>query len=267
MMFINFIKGIIIGIATLVPGVSGGTMAIILGVYNEMIASVSSFFKDIKKNIIFLGVISIGGVLGILLFSKMIDYLLVNYNFITIYFFLGIIVGGLRVIYKEINDNKKKKGDFLYFLIGLSIILLMSFNVGTIVNLAASTGILKYSFLFIVGIIIAVALILPGISTSFILLALGLYKVTIEAINNLDLSYLIPLVLGVLAGVILTTKILEKLLNNKPRETYLLILGFVLGSIAQVFPGFKFNIEMIMGILLFIIGYKIMQYLTIKFKA
>ena len=86
MMFINFIKGIIIGIATLVPGVSGGTMAIILGVYNEMIASVSSFFKDIKKNIIFLGVISIGGVLGILLFSKMIDYLLVNYNFITIYF-------------------------------------------------------------------------------------------------------------------------------------------------------------------------------------
>ncbi|UZQ85313.1 DUF368 domain-containing protein [Thermoclostridium stercorarium] len=120
------------------------------------------------------------------------------------------------------------------------------FNV-TIVNLANSTGILQFVFLFVAGIVIAVALILPGISTSFMLLAIGLYDVFIDAISNVKLNYLIPIGLGVVFGVLTTTRILENSMNKKPRQTYLLILGFVVGSVIEVFPGLPEGFDTILS--------------------
>lgn len=260
------IKGIVIGIATLVPGVSGGTMAIILGVYDEMIHAVSSFFKDVKGNIIFLGTLGIGGVVGIGAFSKLIEFSLDNFKFPMIYLFLGIIFGGLPVLYKAANVGDKKKKDWVYFAIGFLIILIMSIYNGTIVNLAASTGVLNFIFLLLAGIIIAVALILPGISTSFMLLALGLYDITLKAINNVELNYLIPIVLGVGIGVIATTRILENLLNNKPRPTYMLILGFVLGSIIEVFPGIPSDLDIVVSFIAFVVGYVVIKYMSEKYN-
>jgi putative membrane protein len=143
------IKGIVIGIATLVPGVSGGTMAIILGVYDRMIHAVSSFFKDIKGNITFLGTLGVGAIIGLEAFSKLIKYSLDHFHFPMIYLFLGIILGGIPVLYKKANVDSKKKKDWLYFAIGFLLILIMSLYNGTIVNLAASTGLLNFIFLFI----------------------------------------------------------------------------------------------------------------------
>lgn len=260
------IKGIVIGIATLVPGVSGGTMAIILGVYDEMIHAISSFFKDVKGNIIFLGTLGIGGVIGIGAFSKLIEFSLDNFKFPMIYLFLGIIIGGIPVLYKKANVGDKKKKDWVYFAIGFLIILIMSIYNGTIVNLAASTGVLNFIFLLLAGIIIAVALILPGISTSFMLLALGLYDITLKAINNVELNYLIPIVLGVGIGVIATTRILENLLNNKPRPTYMLILGFVLGSIIEVFPGIPSDLDIVVSFIAFVVGYVVIKYMSEKYN-
>ncbi|HZK26786.1 MAG TPA: DUF368 domain-containing protein [Thermoclostridium sp.] len=234
---VNIIKGVVIGIATLVPGVSGGTMAIILGLYDDIIHSISSFFSDIKKNIIFILTVGIGGAIGLFGFSWIMKYLLANFKFPMIYFFLGVILGGIPVLYNKADAGNKKKIDWLFFVLGFFIILIMTFYEGTLVNLANSTGILQFVFLFLAGIIIAVALILPGISTSFMLLAIGLYDTFIDAISNLRLAYLIPIGLGVVFGVLATTRVLENCMNNKPRPTYLLILGFVLGSVLQVFPG------------------------------
>lgn len=266
MNFINLIKGIIIGIATLVPGVSGGTMAIIVGVYDDMICAVSSFFKNISKNMMFLGTLALGGVVGIVAFSKVVEFSLENFRMPTIYLFLGIILGGIPVLYKKANTISKKKSDWLYFGIGFLIILMMSLYSGTIINLATSTGIIKSLFLFLAGIVIAVALILPGISTSFLLLALGLYDMTLSAINNLDFDYLIPIILGAGFGVIATTKILEKLLNEKPRPTYMLILGFVLGSIIEVFPGIPCCLDIIVSIATFILGFVIIKIMSEKYN-
>lgn len=263
---VHFFKGIIIGIATLVPGVSGGTMSIILGVYNEMIRAVSSFFKNIKSNIIFLGTLGIGGVVGIFGFSKIVEFCLDNYMLPTVYLFLGIILGGIPILYQKANQKKGHKIDWLYFIGGFALILVMTFYKGNLVNLAGSTGILNVIFLIIAGIIIAVALILPGISTSFLLLTLGLYDITIKAINNIELNYLIPIAIGALIGVITTTKILEKLLNEKPRQTYLLILGFVLGSIIEVFPGIPTNMNIIFSIITLVIGYVIIRYISKKYS-
>jgi len=265
----HFIKGIIIGIATLVPGVSGGTMSLILGVYDDMIHAVSGFFKDIKKNFKFLAVIGSGGVVGIVAFSKIITYGLDHFHFPVIYFFLGVIFAGIPVLYKEANKGKekgKKKTDYLFFAIGVILIVVMSLYNGTIINLAGSTGIFNFIFLIVAGIIIAVALILPGISTSFMLLALGLYDITLNAINHVQLDYLVPICIGALIGVIATTKILENCLTNKPRPTYLLILGFVLGSIIQVFPGLPIGLDIIWSIVTFILGYVMIYYMSKKYS-
>ncbi len=262
---VHLIKGFVIGIATLVPGVSGGTMSIILGVYDDMIRAVSSFFKDVKKNTIFLTTLSVGGILGIVTFSKMIDYCLVNFKLPTIYLFLGIIIGSMPVLLKKTTAGKKNNSDVLYFLLGILIILVMSLYNGTIVNLADSKGLLNFMFLFLAGIIIAVALILPGISTSFMLLALGLYDITLRAINNVELNYLIPIAIGGLFGVVTTTKILENLLNNKPRPTYMLILGFVLGSIVEVFPGLPTGLDIVVSFITFGIGFVTIKYVSEKY--
>lgn len=264
--YINILKGIVIGISTLVPGVSGGTMAIILGVYDEMIHAISSFFNNIKKNFLFLLELSIGGVIGIVAFSRIIEYSITNFKFPTIYLFLGIIFGGIPVLYEKANVRSKSKKDWIYFIIGFFIILIMSIYNGTIVNLADSTGILNFMFLILAGIIIAVALILPGISTSFMLLALGLYDITLRAINNVEISFLVPIILGVGIGVIATTKTLENCLNNKPRQTYMLILGFVIGSILQVFPGVPTGFNLFISILTFIIGFIVIRFLSKKYK-
>lgn len=263
----HFIKGIIIGISTLVPGVSGGTMSLILGVYDDMIHAVSGFFKDIAKNAKFLAVIGAGGVVGIALFSKIIDYCLNHFHFPVIYFFLGVIFAGIPVLYKETNKGKvKKPTDYIFFAIGLILIVVMSLYNGTIINLAGSTGIFNFIFLIIAGIIIAVALILPGISTSFMLLALGLYDITLKAINNIQLNYLVPICIGALIGVIATTKILENCLTNKPRPTYLLILGFVLGSIIQVYPGIPTGLDIVLSIITFVLGYVMIYYMSKKYS-
>ena len=163
--------------------------------------------------------------------------LLTLIKFPMYYLFIGVIFGGIPVLFRKADTKEKRKTDWLFFVIGFIIILVMTLYEVTIVNLANSTGILQFVFLFIAGIIIAVALILPGISTSFMLLAIGLYDTILDAINNLKPNYLIPIGLGTVFGILTTTKILERCMQKKPRQTYLMILGFVAGSVLQVFPG------------------------------
>ncbi len=261
----HIIKGVIIGIATLVPGVSGGTMAIILGLYDEIIHSISSFFKDIKGNIIFLATVGIGGAIGLFGFSRLMKFCLENFEYPMIYLFIGIIIGGIPVLYKKANEGKRAPSNWLYFVIGFAIILIMSLYTGTIVNLANSTGVLQFVFLFIAGIIIAVALILPGISTSFMLLALGMYDITVNAISNFEINFLIPIALGVGFGIIATTKLLENFMTKKPSQTYMLILGFVIGSIIEVFPGIPQGFDIAISIATFLLGFIVIKFMGEKF--
>lgn len=262
------IKGIVVGIATLVPGVSGGTMAIILGVYDDIIHSISSFFKDMKKNIIFLGTIGIGAIIGLFALSNLMKLALEHFEVPMVYLFIGVIIGGIPVLYKKASAEKLRAVDWVFFGIGLAIIIVMSLFDVSIVNLANSTGILQFVFLFFAGIIIAVALILPGLSTSFMLLAIGLYEKTNNAIATLDLRYLIPVCLGILAGVLATTKVLENCMKNQPRQTYMLILGFVAGSIADIFlkTGLPSGLNIVLSIATFILGFVIMRMLSEKFS-
>lgn len=262
----NFIKGIAIGIATIVPGVSGGTMAIIVGIYDDLIHSVSSFFKEIKKNIIFLMIVGLGAILGIISFGSIVDYGLQNFKYPVTFLFLGIVCGGIPILYKQSKAKEHSKKDLIFVVIGFLIVMLMTFYKDTVINLSDATGIANIVFLIFAGIIIAVALILPGISTSFLLLTFGLYDKTIDAIKTIDLNYLIPIVIGTMLGVIFTTKLLENFLNKQPSKTYLLILGFVIGSILEVFPGIPNDLNIIYSIVTFAVGLIATKYISEKYN-
>ena len=243
----HFIKGIAIGGTMMVPGVSGGTMALILGIYDDIIHAISSFFKDIKKNFLFLLVVGIGGIIGLVTVGLLVDKAIEAFKYPTMFLFLGIVLGGLPVLFEEANKGKKTKLDWLFFVIGVVIIAGLMFldskvN-GSLVNLSnASYGL--YIYLFIAGIVVSIALILPGISTSFLLLTLGLFDPLMDAVKTLDFAFLIPLALGVIFGVVAITKLLETLLTKKPRQTYLMIIGFVVASMIEVFPGIPNGISM-----------------------
>ncbi len=265
---INFIKGIVVGATTTVPGVSGGTMAIILGIFDNIIHSISKYFKDIKNNTIFLGVVGIGGVIGLVLAAPLVSYCIDNFKYPSLFFFLGVVISGLPVLFKKANQGNKTKYDFIFFIIGALIIgglLVLEYTYkGSIFDLTNTLSLIDVIILFLSGIIIAVALILPGISTSFLLITLGLYKPLIDAVKTINLSFLTPLVLGTIFGVIATTSILEKMMNEKPRQTYLLIIGFVAVSIIQVFPGIPQGLDILYSLLSFIIGYIIIHFMRRK---
>lgn len=261
----NLIKGVVTGVATLVPGVSGGTMAIILGIYDRLIHSVSSIFGDFKKNFLFLFQVGLGGVIGILLFSRLMENAMNTIPYIMQYLFMGIIIGGLPVLYgKSVSLGKGNISDYIFLIAGFAIVLLMTAEPQAIVNMATAKGLLSYIFLIFAGIVIAIALVLPGISASFMLLALGMYSLTLNAINTVNVAFLVPLGIGIATGTFGTARAIEKLLQKFPRKTYMLIIGFVLGSLVEVFPGIPQGWQLPVSAAAFVMGFGVIFWLGKK---
>ena len=243
---IDFFKGIVIGVSNIIPGVSGGTMAVVMGIYDKIIYSVNNFFKDIKNNIVFLGSIGLGAIVGILLFTNIIDYLLKNYNEQTNFFFIGLILGTIPLLFNKAKERKIRKGNLIGLILGF--ILVAGLGILEKVNPEAAflSTVFKQNTLgfFIAGFIAAATMILPGISGSFVLLLIGLYEPIIEIVKNFDVFNMVVIGLGVIVGFLLMTKIIESL-----------ILGLVLGSVFVIFPGFTFGIMGIISIATLLIGF------------
>lgn len=244
----------------LVPGVSGGSMAMILGVYDRLVTSVSSFFKHKKESLIFLGLFSVGGALGMILFANPLLYLIEKYPMPMLYFFIGAVAGGIPLMYEKSQVEGITLKAVFYLVLGVAIVILMTiFPQSGIQQTEGTKGAL---ILLVAGILAAVALVLPGISVSFMLLVMGIYETVVEAIGSLRLSILIPLGVGVLLGIILTTKFLEMAMNRYPQPTYLMILGFIVGSVGEIFPGIPTGIEWITCSLMLVAGFGIIRLIS-----
>ncbi len=218
-----------------VPGVSGGTMAILLGIYDRMISSVSHFFKDIKNNFFFLFKCCVGAVIGIGSLAFVIKWLLERFPIPVSFFFLGAVVGGIPALYKKTKETPLKISSGIYFLLGLIIVISIGFIPTGNLDFSNNTGITQLLMLLVTGIIIAIALVLPGISTSHMLLILGMYDTMLLAITKFNIIYLGILGFSVLIGVILITKPIEWTMKKFPHQTYCMIIGFVLGSTTEIF--------------------------------
>lgn len=263
---LTMLKGMIIGATMLVPGVSGGSMAMLLSVYDRLISAVSSFQKDKKGNLMFLALFSVAGGLGMVLFANPLLELIGRYPMPTRFFFVGAVAGGIPFIFREAKVRQFSWKVPCAVIAGLLMVLFFSAIPVENVRLETEGGVMGTLFLLIAGFIAAIALVLPGISVSYLLLLLGIYDATMEAISALKLSFLIPLGVGVLLGIFLTTKILEQAMEKYRQTTYLMILGFVLGSVVEVFPGIPSASELVLSVLMLFLGFSVIQWLAWKEK-
>ncbi len=252
--FFTVLKGGLIGASMLIPGVSGGTAAIILGIYDDILSAISCFTQDKKKHFLFLLKVGIGGVIGICLFARLLLQAVTAFPMPMMFLFLGAIGGSIPALIKKSGIHSYKISDLLFFLIGLAVVFGLSYLPQLEWNFAETDG-WGFLILLLAGFGVAIALILPGISASYILFLLGIYEVTLSAIRRLDFLFLAPLGIGILVGVLLTARLLEKGMQKFPRISYLTISGFVAGSMLEVFPGFPSGIMIPISIMTMAIGF------------
>ena len=237
-----FFCGILMGIADAIPGISGGTIALLLGIYEELIGSISNFninlFQNLKKKGIkycwnkingnFLLSLISGVLLSLVSFVKIFSILIQKYPLFIWSFFLGLILATLFVI----NRNIKKWNivNFILIFIFAFLTILLS-----IINPNISENINLF-YILICGIIASSAMILPGISGSLILVILGVYTLIINALNNLEYNIILVFLIGCLIGIINFSKIIKWLFHNYRDYTFSIMLGLVIGSIYTVWP-------------------------------
>lgn len=249
-----FLNGAIFGITQTVPGVSAGTVAIILGFYNELLEAVNHFFKDIRKYTMFLFPMLMGAAVGLLVFSSVIQFLLARYSFPTMLFFIGLIVGIIPPVCKKATAGGKygfKAYYAAYIVIPIIILVLISHTTTPEYAVNPSevfwqVGVPYMLFLLAGGFVAGSSLLLPGVSGSFVLLLMGIYPVAIYAvasarfllsdITNIALMLnigmiLAPLGIGTVLGALATARLIEKLLKEYEQIVYLAILGLLVGSV------------------------------------
>lgn len=242
---ITILKGVWIGGTMTVPGVSGGSMAMILGIYDKLISSVSLIFKQPGRSAAFLLRFVLGAGVGMVLFSRVITFLLTTRaEFPLRFFFLGAVAGGVPMIYRQAGVKRLDFGAATYPVAGVLAVVILSLLPQGIFSPDGSFGVVSVLMELLGGIIIAVGLVLPGISVSQMLYMLGIYEGIMKNISQFQFLSLIPLGVGVLAGIFLTTKAVERLIHRYPQPTYLIILGFMFGSLPELFPGIPGGVDL-----------------------
>ncbi|MDG6749777.1 DUF368 domain-containing protein [Staphylococcus aureus] len=264
--WINILKGFAMGTSDLVPGVSGGTIALLLGIYNQFIASISGIFsRRFWPSFTFLIPIIIGMLLTMGSLSNLFNYLLSQHHIPTMFFFGGLIIGIVPYLLKISNYKTSfTTKHYMMVIAGIAILIVITLmnngdkHAGETLTLSTSL-IIKY---FIAGMCASSAMLLPGISGSFMLLVFGVYGTVMLAISEVvklnfaGLPILLAVGFGVLAGFIISSKIIQYFLTHHKLMTFALIIGFVVGSLFAVFPGLPTNIVMwFVSLVVFIIGF------------
>ena len=267
---ILFIKGVVLGVAFVIPGVSGGTLAVLMGIYEELIEAASNFYKsiaDFKKYFMYLLPIGLGVVFSVAVFAKLIKFGLDKAPIITILIFLGMIIGGIPALVRNVKGTKTNLKDMTLMLVGLIIVIsMLIFHKSNSNVVLTNMSIGGYITLLLVGAIAAVTMVVPGISGSFTLMLIGYYEPVLNLVNDItsfknlgsNLILMGTFMLGVFIGIIFISKLIEWCLKHYKRETYYAIIGFVLSSIISVIyevSKFPFNLtHLIIGIVLLVIN-------------
>lgn len=231
------LKGVIIGIGKIIPGVSGSMLAISMGIYQRLVDSVNNFFKYPKQNFKFLLKILIGVIISIVFFSNLILDCLNKYYLITIFFFIGLIIGG----FEDIKQYTDRKYNYIAIISFIVITVFGFININNEVNITNSF--LNITYLTFIGFIDALTAVVPGISGTATLMMLGAYEKVMALYSNIfnfsilldNLKLLIPYLLGILIGIIITVKLINYLFQNYKEKTYSAILGFSVSTIVLMF--------------------------------
>lgn len=241
----SILKGMVIGIANIIPGVSGGTMMVAMGIYDKLIHCITHLFSEFKKSILFLLPIAIGMGVAIVASSFGLEYLFGHFPIQTNLLFVGLILGGLPAVWKNVKGKSIRAGHILAGVLFFALVIGMAFMGETEGNAANMTfGFVNVLKLFGVGIIASATMVIPGVSGSMILLLIGYYNPVLTAINDfiralvsLDMNgiltgfgILIPFGLGVVVGVFAIAKLIEIIFEKCPLYAYWAIIGLIVAS-------------------------------------
>ena len=258
---INILKGIFIGVGAILPGISSGVICMVLGIYEKLLDSILNFFKNVKNNVKFLLPLGFGGLCGAILFSNILVYFLNNIPIPTKSLFMGLLLGSIFTLYKyecnNVNEfNSRKIFSYLSFFVCffIGIILIYIENHLTISNEYIQN---EYSFLFLVlsGFFMSIGIIVPGISSTVILMILGVYDTYLSAVSIVNMSVVFPMVIGIVLGSLIIMKITKILLNKFRSQTMFGIIGFGLGSIFILYPTYHFDLISFVSILILVLGF------------
>lgn len=261
------LKGFVIGIGKIIPGVSGAMLAITLGVYEKGLKIVSNFTKEIKPNFKFTICLGFGMLLSIILGSNVVMYCLNNYYLPTMLLFIGMIVGGLKPLFQEIKYEKVKlKNVIICCIVIIAILALSLLDFGN--DKTNYTKSLSSFFMFFIGgILDATATVIPGISGTALLMILGYYNIIMNTFGDIlnfsnitnNLFVLIPFCFGMLLGIIYIAKLMNYLFSKHKNSTYYAIIGFALTSIVLLFmqtTGRIYSVsEIIISLIMLVLGY------------
>ena len=241
----SILKGMVIGIANIIPGVSGGTMMVAMGIYDKLIHCITHLFSEFKKSVLFLFPILIGMGIAIIASSFGLEYLFANFPIQTNLLFIGLIVGGLPAIWKNVKGNKVQTGHVLAFVLFFALVA----GLAILGETEGSAADLSFSFLnivklFGVGIIASATMVIPGVSGSMVLLLIGYYNPILTAINDFiralvsfdmngilaGFGVLVPFGIGVVVGIFAIAKLIEIIFEKFPLYAYWAIIGLIVAS-------------------------------------
>ena len=241
----NVLKGIVIGLANVIPGVSGGTMMVSMGIYDKLIHCITHLFSELKKSIQFLLPIFIGIGIAVIVVPFGIEFLFAQYPFQTNLLFIGLIIGGLPAVWKKVKGNSVKVGHIIACLAFFALVAglaLVGEKEGNAADLSFSlVSVIK---LFGIGMITSATMVIPGVSGSMVLLLLGYYHPVLETITNFikavlafdmngilaGIGVLLPFGIGVVAGIFVIAKIIEVIFEKFPLYAYWAIIGLIVSS-------------------------------------
>lgn len=276
----EILRGVMIGVANIIPGVSGGTMAVSMGIYDKMIYAVNHLRTEFKKSILTLLPYVIGMGLGIAALSFIIGYLFEQYPFPTSMGFIGLILGGVPAIWSrikgaQVEDGKQSLGilhGLLCILFFTGIILLQILGGGKENQVVLAPGVVETVKLFLIGILASATMVVPGVSGSMILMLLGVYTPILEQIRLFikaglafdmtavvsSAALLIPFGIGIVVGIVLIAKLIGFLLERFESYTYMGILGLIFASPVVVFLQIEMGnigtLSVLAGVLCLILG-------------
>jgi len=260
----NILKGMVIGIANIIPGVSGGTMMVAMGIYDKLIHCITHLFKEFKKSVLFLLPIAIGMGIAIIASSFTIEKAFKEFPLQTSLLFVGLVVGGLPAMWKNVKGQKIKPGHIVAFLAFFAVVVVMAL-IGDAEGNAAdlSFNIINVLKLLGVGIIAAATMVIPGVSGSMMLLLLGYYNPILTAINDFiravvafdfggimnGVAILAPFGIGVVVGIFVIAKLIEIIFSKFPLYAYWAIIGLIVASPIAIIAMGSFPVITVVGVL------------------
>ena len=241
----QILQGMVVGLANIIPGVSGGTMMVAMGLYDRLIHAITHLKKEFKESMKLLIPIFAGAGIAIVTLSRLFEFLLEQYPIPTNFAFCGLIAGSLPFILKKVKGHTVTIGKIIPFLIFFGVVILMALLGETDGNAAdVSFNLINMIKLFGVGIIAAATMVVPGVSGSMMLMLLGYYDTILKVINNFvdalvtfdvnglltGVGILVPFGIGVVVGIFLIAKLIEFIFSKAEIHAYYAIIGLIIAS-------------------------------------